>query len=160
MTTESATPPRDTGTLVLVRAALATTVVGLVITLVAALAVGSAAAWGALVGTALVVLVFGFGALTVNLVATVMPAAALLVALLTYALQVAVMALVFAGLSRSGLLDSTIDRGWLAGTVIAGTAAWLVVQVVLATTRRIPVYELPAEPLATAGAARPEGGAA
>lgn len=160
MTTETATPARDGGTRVLLRAALATTTVGLVLTLVAALTGGSAAAWGALIGTALVVLVFGFGAFTVNLVATVMPAAALLVALLTYALQVAVMALVFVGLSRSGLLEGTVDRTWLGGTVIAGTAAWLVVQVLLATTRRIPVYELADSPLAPVVARRPEGGAA
>jgi ATP synthase protein I len=130
MTTETATPPRDAGTRVLVRAALATTVIGLLI-----------------------------GALTVHLVATVMPAAALLVALLTYALQVAVMAMVFVALSRSGLLDGTVDRAWLSGTVIAGTAVWLVVQVVLATTRRIPVYELADRPLVPATAHRPEGGA-
>ncbi|GAB6986180.1 hypothetical protein [Nocardioides pyridinolyticus] len=163
MTTDTATTSRDHGFRVLVRTALVTVSVGLVLTLVAALVAGPAAAWGALVGTLLVVGVFGFGSFTVNLVAAVMPAAALVVALLTYVLQVLVMGLVFYGLSGSGLLDDTIDRTWLGGSVIAGTVAWLVVQVVVATTRRIPVYVLP-EPAAVAGAAsgarRREGGEA
>lgn len=158
MTTETATAQRDTGFRVLVRAALVSAALGLVLTVVAALAGGSAAAWGALVGAVLVVTVFGFGAFTVNLVATVMPVAALLVALLTYVLQVVVMGLVFAVLSGSGLLDDTLDRTWLAGTVIAGTVTWVVVQVAVATTRRIPVYELPERDLAASGARRPEGG--
>ena len=163
MTTATATTPRDPGFRALVRAALVTVAVGLTITILAAITAGSEAAWGALVGTALVAGVFGFGSFTVNLVATVVPAAALLVALLTYVLQVLVMGLVFAGLSGSGLLDETIDRTWVGGTVIAGTVAWLAVQVLVATTRRIPVYELP-EPApamtAATGARRPEGGEA
>ncbi len=163
MTTATATTPRDPGFRALVRAALVTILVGLAITLVAALTAGSDAAWGALVGTVLVAGVFGFGSFTVNLVATVVPAAALLVALLTYVLQVLVMGLVFVGLNRSGLLDEAIDRAWVGGTVIAGTIAWLAVQVVVATTRRIPVYDLPEQAPATAAAAgahRSEGGEA
>lgn len=163
MTTDTATTSRDHGFRALVRAALVTVAVGLVLTLVGALVSGSPAAWGALVGTLLVAGVFGFGSFTVNLVATVMPAAALVVALLTYVLQVLVMGLAFYGLSGSGLLDDTLDRTWLGGTVIAGTVAWLVVQVVVATTRRIPVYDLPASaPVVVAAreARRPEGGEA
>lgn len=164
MTTETTSsprvPPRDTGARALVGAALVTAVVGLALIAVAALTGGSAAAGGALVGILLVLGVFGFGAFAVNLVAHVMPAAALMVALLTYVLQVVVMAVVFAALSRSGALDDTLDRGWLGGTVIAGTAAWIVVQLVVATTRRIPVYDLPAQEYAGSGAGRTEGGEA
>jgi ATP synthase protein I len=71
-----------------------------------------------------------------------MPAASLLVALLTYTLQVLAMGLAFAAISRSGALDESLDRAWLAAAVIAGTAGWLVLQIVLATRVRIPVYEL------------------
>ena len=59
-----------------------------------------------------------------------MPAASLLVALLTYTLQLLVLALVLAGLNRSGLLDDALDRRWLAAAVIAGTVAWMVAQIV------------------------------
>lgn len=143
MTTETSTAPRDRGTVALVRTALATLALGLLVALVGALTSGSAAAYGALVGTLIVVGVFGFGTFTVNAVATLMPNAALMFALLTYTLQVLAMGLLFAALSGSGLLDETISREWLGGTVIAGTLVWLTVQVVLSTSRRIPIYDLP-----------------
>ena len=82
--------------------------------------------------------VFGFGTFTVNAVAELMPTASLLVALLTYTLQVVAMGLAFVALSGSGALDETIDGAWLGGTVIAGTMVWLVVQIVLATTTPDP----------------------
>jgi ATP synthase protein I len=103
-----------------------------------ALAQGSPAAYGAAVGTLVVVGVFGFGSFVVDTVATLMPSAALLVALLTYTLQVVAMGLVFVALSGSGLLGDE-----LAGTVIAGTAAWVVCQIVLTMRARIPIYDLP-----------------
>jgi len=142
MTTEPRTAPRIRGTAVLVRTAGATLLLGLLAILLGALVSGSAAAYGALVGTVLVVGIFGFGTFTVNAVAALMPTASLLVAVMTYTLQVVVMALAFIALAGSGALDETIDRAWLGGTVIAGTMVWLVVQIVLATRSRIPVYDI------------------
>ena len=153
MTTETTRPPRDRNAVALVRTASATLVLGLLATLVGALASGSAAAYGALVGTLIVVGVFGFGTLTVNAVARLLPAAALMFALLTYTLQVLAMGLVFAALSGSGLLDDTIAREWLGGTVIVGTLGWLAVQIALSTSRRIPIYDLPEEPAPQAASA-------
>lgn len=146
MTTETAgTQPvtRTRGLTALVGAAGAALAVGLLVSLVGALTSGSAAAYGALVGTAIVVGICSSGSFAVNYVATVMPAASLLFAMLTYTLQVVLMALVFVGLSRSGALDRTLDREWLAGAIIAAVACWLVGQIVLATRARIPVYDLP-----------------
>ncbi len=40
---------------------------------------------------------------------------------MTYTLQVVLLAALFLGLSDSGLLDESLDRRWLAGTIIAGT---------------------------------------
>jgi ATP synthase protein I len=161
MTTESKKDPRASGTRVLLDAALAALVLGLGATVAAAFVTGSAGAYGALAGTALVLVVFGFGAVVVNTVAGVMPTASLMVALLTYTLQVVLMGVVFAGLSRSGLLDDTLDRSWLAGVVIGGTFGWLTTQVVLTSRLRIPAYDLPkaapSEPVAT-GSRRPEQG--
>lgn len=161
MTTESKKDPRASGTRVLLFAALAALSLGLAGALLGALADGSSAAYGALVGTALVLVVLGFGSTVVNAVATVMPTASLMVALLTYTLQVVLMGLVFAALSGSGLLDDTLDREWLAGVVIIGTFVWLTAQLVLTTRMRIPVYDLPAgkssRPVAAAPG-RPEQG--
>lgn len=144
MTTETNQVTRHQGSRVLLGAAAGSLLAGLVLAVVGGLVGGSSALSGALVGTALVVLVFAGGSFVVNEVARVLPAASLLVALLTYTLQVLAMALAFAVLSRSGALDETIDRDWLAGAVIAGTAGWITLQVVLATRVRIAVYDLDA----------------
>lgn len=162
MTTESQPDPRARGTHVLVGAAGAGLVLGLGAAVVGGFVAGSSAAYAALVGTALVLAVLGFGSTVVNTVAGLMPAASLMVALLTYVLQVVLMALVFAALSGSGLLDDTLDREWLAGVVIGGTFVWLTAQVVLTTRVRIPVYDLPvedsAEPVASAPGPRTQAG--
>lgn len=142
MTTETNQVTRSSGTGVLLGATGGSLLAGLVLTVVGALVDGSPGALGALIGTALVVLVFAGGSFAVNEVARVLPAAALLIALLTYTLQVVAMALVFVALSGSGLLDQTLARGWLSGAVIAGTAGWLVLQITLATRQRIPAYDL------------------
>lgn len=161
MTTESKKDPRSSGTRVLLDAAVVALVLGLGAAVAAAFADGSSAAYGALAGTALVLGVLGFGAVVVNTVAGLMPAASLMVALLTYALQVVLMGVLFAALSGSGLLDDTLDRSWLAGVVIGGTFGWLTTQVVLTARLRIPAYDLPAtdvsEPVAS-GSGRPEQG--
>ena len=101
-----------------------------VVSALAVVAVGSAALLGgrpqllgALVGAALVAGFFLFGGLSVGLVVAFAPRASLLVALLTYTLQVAVLAGVFAALSRSA--SETVDLSWVSGTVITGTIAWV-----------------------------------
>jgi ATP synthase protein I len=86
--------------------------------------------------------VFGAVAPAVVLVARGLPSAALLVALLTYTLQVLAMALAFVALQRSGELGESLSREWLAGSVIAGTASWLAVHVATALRARIPAYDL------------------
>lgn len=142
MTTATHFKPGSTGRRALVLAGLVGAGAGLVAIILGAVLSGSSAAWGAVAGTVLVLVVFGGGALLVDLVAGVMPQASLLIALLTYVLQVVVMALVFLALSRSGLLDDALDRRWLGGTVIAGTFAWLVSQIVVSTRVRLPAYDL------------------
>ena len=144
MTTESLQPPRTTAA-PLLRPALAAGSVCLAIVVAGALVEGSPAAGGAGVGAALVLGVYGAGALAVDLVARVLPSAALLVALLTYTLQVLAMALAFVALQRSGELGESLSREWLAGAVIAGTAAWLAVHAATALRARIPAFETPAE---------------
>jgi len=155
MTTETPRPTPLAGGRVLLGAAAVALLAGLFVVAVGALAGGSGAAYGALVGSAVAVAVFLLGAGTVHVVAGVMPAASLLVALLTYTLQVAALALVLVGLDGSGLLDGALDRRWLAGALITATVAWLVAQIVFTSRARIPVYDLPPR----AAGRRPEAGA-
>ncbi|CAM3694200.1 MAG: hypothetical protein KKE65_06900 [Actinobacteria bacterium] len=143
MTTESPLQPPRPVAVPLLRPALASAVVCLVIVGAGAVVDGAPAASGAGVGAALVLGVFGLGAVAVDLVSAVLPSAALLIALLTYTLQVLAMALAFVVLTRSGLLDEQLSREWLAGAVVAGTVAWLVAHLHGALTARIPAFEAP-----------------
>ena len=68
---------------------------------------------------------FTFGAFSVNLVATVAPRASMMFALMTYTLQVLLLAVVLVAVSRSDLAPDTLDLRWLGGTVIAGTLVWM-----------------------------------
>jgi ATP synthase protein I len=124
------------------RALLATAVLGLLLVLVAALLSGAPAALGAAIGTTMVVVFFAAGAVVLDTVATLAPAASLLVALLTYTLNVVLVAVFFVVMNRSGLLERDVDARWLAGGVIAATLVWLTAQVVATMRARIPVYEL------------------
>jgi ATP synthase protein I len=140
-------------------AVLAVALVAVGAVVVAATTGGSADALGALIGAGMVLVFFLFGAVTVNVVAARMPSASLLVALLTYTLEVVALALVFIGLTRSGATDSAIDRDWLGLTAIAGTLAWTAAQTIGAVRVRRPLYdvELP-EPAAHGVSATEVGG--
>jgi ATP synthase protein I len=154
---ETARARRDGGSAVLVGAGLGTVAAGLLATLAGALVDGAPAAYGALVGAALVVVVFAFGSATVHAVAGLLPAASLVVALLTYALQLLVVLVVLSALDGSGAVGDTLSRGWLAGAVVVGALAWTFVQVALATRVRIPVYELPEPDAAHPSGQAPQG---
>ena len=151
MTTEHQQAPRGSGAIVLLGAAVVTLLLGGLAAVVGGLVDGRPAALGALVGTFVTVAVFALGSTVVNVVAWVLPAASLLVALLTYSLQLLLMVVVLTSVDRGGLLDDTLRRGWLGGAVIGGTFVWILAQIVLVTRRRIPVYDLPPS--------TPEGGA-
>jgi ATP synthase protein I len=122
-----------------------TAVVGVVLVAVAAVVAGPAAAVGVLIGAGMVVGVFAFGAVVLGVVALVSPSASLLVALLTYTLQVVAVGLVYVGLSSGGALDGPVDARWLSAAVIASTLAWTVTQVVVTMRSRQLVYELPSQ---------------
>ncbi len=98
---------------------------------------GRPQAVGALFGAGLVTGFYLFGSLTVSLVAAYAPRASLLVALLTYTLQVGALALVLVRVQRSGTLGVSIDAQWVGGSVVVATVAWLVVLLVRAV-RTVP----------------------
>ncbi len=143
MTTESPLQPPRHVAVPLLRPALAAALVSVALVALGGAVDGAPGAYGAGVGAALVLGVFGLGAIAVDLVSAVLPAAALLVALLTYTLQVLAMALAFVVLTRSGLLGEELSREWLAGAVVAGTLAWLAAHLHSALTARIPAFEAP-----------------
>lgn len=129
----------------LVFAAAVTMVVGVLVVLVAALTGGEPASYGALVGTGIALVVFAFGAFAVDAVARLMPVASLLVAMLTYTMQVLLMLMVFVGLNRAGVLDDGIDREWLGGSIIIAVLAWTFAQLTASAKARIPAFDTPGE---------------
>lgn len=109
---------------------------------VAALVSGTPAAAGALVGGGLAVSFFAVGSTVVSAATRLAPQTALVVALLTYTLQVALVALVFALLVSSGALEQTLSREWLAGGVVVATVAWTASQMIGTARIRLPAYDL------------------
>lgn len=140
MTTDTRTPDRGLG--VLIGTAAAAALLGLGLALVAGLVAGGSAALGVLAGLGLALSVFALGNLAVYLVAGVMPAASLLVALVTYTLQVVAMVALFALLTDSGVFRETLDRQWFGVAIIVVTVAWMIAQIVLTTRARIPAFDL------------------
>ncbi len=118
-------------------------VLGLLLVAVGALLSGSSAAAGAAIGAAMVCVVFAFGTVVLGVVALVAPAASMLVALLTYTLQVVVVGVVYVALKQGGALEGPVDPRWLSGAVIACTLAWTTAQIVVSVRGRQPVYDLP-----------------
>ena len=94
---------------------------------------GPPQALGAVLGALLVAGFFLFGTLGTSAVAAYVPQAALVVALLTYTLQVLLLAAVLVAVSRSAQAREALDVRWLAGTVIVGTFGWMTALLVKST---------------------------
>ena len=94
---------------------------------------------GAVLGAGLMTGFYLFGTVTVGLVAAYAPRASLLVALLTYVLQVGALALVLAALqgSQGSRSVAEVDTRWTGAAVVAATVLWLVLLVVRAV-RSVP----------------------
>jgi ATP synthase protein I len=79
---------------------------------------------GAACGAAVVAVFFAFGMLNTAVAATFAPRSSLLVALVTYTVQVVALGLLLSALTRSETTASQLDVRWLGATVIAGAVGW------------------------------------
>ena len=136
---------------VLVVAGICVAVSVAVTVLVGGLASGSAGVLGAVVGGSIALCFFMFGSLVVESATRMAPQTAIVVALMTYTLQVALVAAVFAVLTSTGAVGTTLSGGWIAGGVIVATVAWTLAQLVASARARIPAYDidLPGPPKAS-----------
>lgn len=128
-------PPRSRPTLRLAGAPWAAAVTGLagvVASGAAGLAAGPDQGRSVLLGTALVCGFFLFGALNTGLAAAFAPNLSLVVALLTYTVQIVVLGLVLVWVRRSDPAPAGLDLAWVGGTVVAGTLLWTVALVLRA----------------------------
>ncbi|WP_148614801.1 hypothetical protein [Nocardioides rubriscoriae] len=124
-------------------AVLAGSASAVVVAALAAVFDGSAGLVGALTGAGVTLLVLATGFAAVDLVAGLMPTASLVVALLTYTLQVVLLAALLVVLRGADGLEQTLAPGWFAGGVITVALAWTVCLVWHAMRARIPLYDLP-----------------
>lgn len=129
----------------------------------AALTGGAPAAYGVLVGAAAVVVVFSLGMGVTHAASALSPGLSLLVALMTYVLQLVLLVVVLTALERSDLLGTTLDRGWIGGTIIVGTLVWSGA-LIRSSMRRTALYHAPADQRESTSsgevAGRPGGGTA
>lgn len=146
------TPAATLGGRVLALTALLVLIVGVALSVVGWFSAGQPAGLGAAIATVMVLGFFGFGAVVLQIIARIMPAAALLIALVTYTLQVVLIGLVFVIIKRSGLLEEAVDPRWLGASMILLTMVWIAGHVRAATTARIPIYDLPERTLSGAEA--------
>ncbi|TIC84078.1 hypothetical protein [Nocardioides sp. GY 10127] len=127
-------------------------------TLLAAVVPGAAdgAVPGAVVGGLVGVGVLALGAGAVAAVSRVLPAASLIVALLTYSLQLVLLVAVLSALGDTALAADPGARRWLAGTLVAVVLTWSLAHLVAATRQRIPTFDL-SGPESAPGSATPGG---
>ena len=90
--------------------------------------------------------VLASGSFVVHVVARAMPSASLLVALLTYGLQITVLGAALLSFRRSGDLGETLHPEWLVAGVVAVTLTWVVAQIWSGARARVLLYDLPAVP--------------
>lgn len=130
-----------TGSLVWVAVGLCL-VAGALCAVIAGLVDGPSGAYGALVATVVVSAFFGLGHLVLSRLRDVDPLMYLLIALLTYVLQVVCLLAVFGVMAgRSDAVSTTA----LGVTIIACTVAWTTGLVVASRRQRIPLFDLRGE---------------
>lgn len=99
-----------------------------VLAVIAAAAAGERALAGALTGGLAVLGVLLFGVLTMALVVRFAPEASLLVAMVTYIAQIAVLFALFVRYQKDEAMQAAMAPGWLAGSIAAATVAWVLGQ--------------------------------
>jgi ATP synthase protein I len=122
------------------RALAVTFLVGIAAAGLALVIAGDEQLVGALVGTAVVAVFFLFGMLNTALAAAFAPRTALMVAMLTYTIQVVGLGVLLAALVRSGVAGDQLDIRWLGGTVIVGALGWTVALVVDALRTPVEIW--------------------
>lgn len=143
MTTDSTRRRRDPAAAAIAGAVVGSLVASVVVVAVAGLVDDSAAVRGAATGAFATVAVMAFGAYVVHVVAKVMPSASLLLAIMTYLLQIVAMTAFLALATGSGALDDSLSGGWLVTGVVVAVLAWVATQIWFSTRARIPLYDLP-----------------
>ncbi|MDF9715469.1 hypothetical protein INN71_04420 [Nocardioides sp. ChNu-153] len=145
MTTASRSSAQDTpwATRAVLRTAGPVAGLAVLLAVVGGLVQGADAALGALVGGALLLVVLTTSTAIVAVLSSWVSGSLMLLAMLTYTLNVLLVLVALAALAASGATDGPLSARWLGGAVVLGAVAWSVVQVVVTTRLRVPLYDLP-----------------
>lgn len=103
---------------------------------------GVAGVAGAAMGMSLVIGFFGLGRLVLELMRATEAILYLIIALLTYGLQVVGLLALFAGFQRNPSWETRVSTTALGVTVIVCTLAWTTGLVVASRCERTPLYDL------------------
>ena len=114
---------------------------GIASTLVALTIAGTPGAWGAALGASLVVGFFAVGAAVLTVFRDVPPAALLVIALLTYALQAVALLAVYAAFVRHPAWAEAVSTRALGLTTLACTLAHSAGLIAALRTSRTPVFD-------------------
>ncbi len=133
---------RGTTPRVLLTAGASVLVVVLALSLVGSLASGSAAGLGAAVGGGLALFFLLFGSVNVYVLTSLAPQMSMLVALMTFTLQVLLVVAVFYALDASGAVGETLAAGWVATGVVTAAVTWILAQLVASARARVPAYDI------------------
>ncbi len=98
------------------------------------------------VGGAVVAIFFGTGLAIMSAALKFHPRAALVLALMTYVLQLALVTLVFVAMDRGGLLGDVVDATWLTVSVAGATVLVTAGLMWWAARVRVPIYDLEDRP--------------
>ena len=89
------------------------------------------------------ILVVSFGTLSLARRRERDAAASLLVALVTYVTQLAIVLVVFLAITRGDAFSSDQARGWLAASMVLAMLVWTAAHLVLTARERAPYFDLP-----------------
>jgi ATP synthase protein I len=135
-------PTRHPALAMLRGALVAALVVGVNATVIAAIAAGSEGLWGALLGTAMVVVFSGAGLLVLHASRRTSPTAQLALALGSYTGRIAVFGVLLALALNSDSLAANVDLTVLGITALVVVMGWLAGEIWAWAHARIPIYDL------------------
>jgi len=98
--------------------------------------------YGALIGAALVAVFFLSSLLVLGPTKRISPTVTMLIAMLLYGAKIVALVVFMVVLFQPGGFGERLDRESLAGTVIALTLVWTVLEIRAATKSRQPLYDL------------------
>jgi len=110
-------------------------------TIIALAVAGTPGLFGALVGAACVLGFFGFGQLVLEVFRSITPSMLLVIALMTYLLQVVALLAVYALFQDNPKWQQSISTTSLAVTAMVCTMIWMAGLVHAARRERIPLFE-------------------